>query len=115
MTYKCYSECDEAVVRNLVGARDPELAEKFERYRLESYIDDNKRGSNGAPAFRTVGMPSVLRMINFAKLNVHVVSNSASVVDVKRIGRVLMWQYWVRKCLEELETIKWMTVNTKPV
>ncbi|KAL3840343.1 hypothetical protein ACJIZ3_024934 [Penstemon smallii] len=43
MAHKCYSICDEGYIRNLVSARDPQLAEKFDRYLLESYIEDNKR------------------------------------------------------------------------
>ncbi|KAA8545932.1 hypothetical protein F0562_020617 [Nyssa sinensis] len=42
MAHKCYAICDEVIVRNLVSRRHPDLAEKFDRFLLESYIDDNK-------------------------------------------------------------------------
>ncbi|KAL1176631.1 hypothetical protein V6Z11_A04G171700 [Gossypium hirsutum] len=42
MAHKCNAICDEAVVRNLVGKRHPDLAEKFDRFLLESYIEDNR-------------------------------------------------------------------------
>ncbi|GAY51886.1 hypothetical protein CUMW_137740 [Citrus unshiu] len=42
MAHKCNAICDEAVVRNLVSKKHPNLAEKFERFLLESFIEDNK-------------------------------------------------------------------------
>lgn len=42
MAHKCNAICDESIVKNLVGKKDPDLAEKFERFLLESYIEDNK-------------------------------------------------------------------------
>jgi ariadne-1 len=42
MEHKCSAFCDEAIVRNLVSIRHPDLAEKFAHFPLESYIEDNK-------------------------------------------------------------------------
>lgn len=42
MAHKCFAICDEAVIRKLVSKRDPDLAEKFDWFLLESYIEDNK-------------------------------------------------------------------------
>ncbi|WJX45491.1 putative E3 ubiquitin-protein ligase ari2, variant 3 [Trifolium repens] len=43
MAHKCNSICDEAVVRTLLSREHPDMAEKYERFLLESYIEDNKR------------------------------------------------------------------------
>ena len=43
MAHECYAICDEENVRNLVSGRDPHVAEKFDRFLLESYIEDNKK------------------------------------------------------------------------
>ncbi|TKY67521.1 E3 ubiquitin-protein ligase ARI1 [Spatholobus suberectus] len=43
MQHKCNSICDEAVVRTLLSIKHPDMAEKYERFLLESYIEDNKR------------------------------------------------------------------------
>ncbi|KVH88437.1 Zinc finger, RING/FYVE/PHD-type [Cynara cardunculus var. scolymus] len=43
MAHKCYVVCDEDKIRYYVSKTDPDLAEQFDRYLLESYIEDNKR------------------------------------------------------------------------
>ncbi|KAH9758523.1 putative E3 ubiquitin-protein ligase ARI2 [Citrus sinensis] len=43
MEHKCNAICDESKIRCLVRARDSDLADKFDRFMLESYIEDNKR------------------------------------------------------------------------
>ncbi|KAK1391284.1 hypothetical protein POM88_010340 [Heracleum sosnowskyi] len=43
MAEKCNEICDEGKVKSLVGARDPVLAEKFDCFLLQSYIDVNKK------------------------------------------------------------------------
>ncbi|WJX51542.1 putative E3 ubiquitin-protein ligase ari2, variant 2 [Trifolium repens] len=43
MAHKCNYICDEAVVRTLLSREHPDMAEKYERFLLESYIEDNKR------------------------------------------------------------------------
>lgn len=35
--------CDDEKIRYLASSRDPNLAEKFDRFLLESYIEDNRR------------------------------------------------------------------------
>ncbi|KAK6136833.1 hypothetical protein DH2020_029428 [Rehmannia glutinosa] len=42
MAHKCNAICDEDIIRKLVSVRHPDLAEKFDRFLLESYIEDNK-------------------------------------------------------------------------
>ncbi|GAU15723.1 hypothetical protein TSUD_89470 [Trifolium subterraneum] len=43
MAHKCNSICDETVVITLLGRKHPDMAEKYERFLLESYIDDNTK------------------------------------------------------------------------
>ncbi|KAL5987145.1 hypothetical protein ACLOJK_041141 [Asimina triloba] len=43
MEHKCNAICDEAVVRHLVSMKRPDMAKRFDRYLLESYIEDNKK------------------------------------------------------------------------
>ncbi|XP_076892851.1 putative E3 ubiquitin-protein ligase ARI1 [Bidens hawaiensis] len=43
MAHKCNVVCDEGKIRTSVSQKDPDLAKKFDRYILESYIEDNKR------------------------------------------------------------------------
>ncbi|KAL9242114.1 hypothetical protein vseg_016147 [Gypsophila vaccaria] len=43
MAYKCNAICDDGKIRNLLCMRDSAVAEKFDRFLLESYIEDNKR------------------------------------------------------------------------
>jgi ariadne-1 len=43
MAHKCNSICDETVIITLLGRNHPDRAEKYERFLLESYIDDNKK------------------------------------------------------------------------
>ncbi|KAI8549748.1 hypothetical protein RHMOL_Rhmol06G0049500 [Rhododendron molle] len=42
MAHKCNTICDEGKIRNLVCTTHPDLAEKFDRFLLESYIEDNE-------------------------------------------------------------------------
>ncbi|PWA56958.1 RING/U-box superfamily protein [Artemisia annua] len=42
MDHECSSICDEAIARNLVHERHPDLADKFDRFLVDSYIDEHK-------------------------------------------------------------------------
>ncbi|URE05765.1 IBR domain [Musa troglodytarum] len=41
MDTKCNAICDDVIIRNLVSQKDPCLAERLERFLLESYVEDN--------------------------------------------------------------------------
>lgn len=43
MEYTCKAICDEAVVRKLVNEKHPDIAERFDRFLLESFIEDNSK------------------------------------------------------------------------
>ncbi|KAI8538862.1 hypothetical protein RHMOL_Rhmol09G0136600 [Rhododendron molle] len=57
-------------------------------------------------------MRFVLKMMNFARLNVLVVYNSVSVAHSPY--SYVMQELWTRKCHDESETVNWITVHTKP-
>lgn len=42
MARECKAICDEAIITNLVRKRHPDLAQKFDCFLLESYVEDNK-------------------------------------------------------------------------
>ncbi|GFP85434.1 probable E3 ubiquitin-protein ligase ari2 [Phtheirospermum japonicum] len=88
MAHKCNAICDEAVIRKLVSARHPDLAEKFDRFLLESYIEDNKM---------VKWCPSVPHCGN-----------------ALRVENDEFCELWMKKCQDESETVNWITVHTKP-
>ncbi|KAI4318373.1 hypothetical protein MLD38_032087 [Melastoma candidum] len=84
MAHKCSTICDEAIVKNLVSQRHPDLAEKFDRFLLESYIDDNK-------------------MVKWCPSAPH----CGNAIRAEENG-------CHEKCRDESETVNWITVHTKP-
>ncbi|CAN6459874.1 unnamed protein product [Victoria cruziana] len=84
MAHKCNAICDEAVVRNLLSSKHADVADRFERFLLESYIEDNNK---------VKWCPSVPHC-----------GNAIRVED----------DSCCEKCKDESETINWMTVHTKP-
>jgi ariadne-1 len=79
MAHKCNAICDEDIVRKLVSTKDPEAAERFERFLLESYIDDNNK-VKWCPSVPTVEMPYVLKEMYTVRLSALVENNFASIV-----------------------------------
>lgn len=115
MAYKCNAVCDEAVVRDLVSRRDPDLAERFERFLLESYIDDNKL-VKWCPSVPHCGNALRVEDDEFCEVECacgHQFCFSCS-SEAHSPCSCLMWELWTKKCKDESETINWMTVNTKP-
>ncbi|GKA71143.1 probable E3 ubiquitin-protein ligase ARI2 [Tanacetum coccineum] len=74
--------------RNLVHERRPDLADKFDRFLLESYIDENK-WLIGVQVYLIVAMQSVSREMSCVKYNAHVANNSVLVAYLKHIHHVL--------------------------
>lgn len=115
MTLKCNAICDEAIVRSLVSARHPDIADSFDRFLLESYIDDNNS---------VKWCPSVPHCGNAIRIKGDVYSEVACACGVQFCFNCLseahspcscqMWQLWVKKCQSESENVSWMTNNTKP-
>ncbi|GAB2291336.1 Probable E3 ubiquitin-protein ligase ari2 [Dionaea muscipula] len=115
MAHKCNSVCDEVVVRNLVSRRDRDLAEKFDRFLLESYIEDNKR-VKWCPSVPHCG--NAIRVEDDEFCEVECTCGQQFCFSCSSEAHspcsCLMWELWTKKCRDESETINWMTVNTKP-
>lgn len=114
MAYKCSAICDEEKIRNLVGLSDSHLAEKFDRFLLESYIDDNER-VKWCPS-----VPHCGNAIHIDDDEVYEVECACGVQfcfscssEPHSPCSCMMWKLWMVKCQDESETINWITVNTK--
>ncbi|GFQ04213.1 probable E3 ubiquitin-protein ligase ari2 [Phtheirospermum japonicum] len=114
MAHKCYSICNEEYIRNLVSARDPQLAEKFDRYLLESYIEDNKK-VKWCPSIPHCG--NAVRVEDDEYCEVECACGLQFCFSCSSEAHspcsCPMWEFWVRKCEVESENIKWITENTK--
>ncbi|TXG52294.1 hypothetical protein EZV62_021463 [Acer yangbiense] len=115
MEHKCGAICDEVKIRCLVGARDSDLAEKFDRFLLESYIEDNKR---------VKWCPSVPHCGNAIRIEVDELCEVECACGLQFCFgcsseahspcSCLMWKLWSKKCQDESMTANWITVHTKP-
>ncbi|KAL3639243.1 hypothetical protein CASFOL_017150 [Castilleja foliolosa] len=114
MAHKCYSICNEEYIRNLVYARDPELADKFDRYLLESYIEDNKK-VKWCPSVPHCG--NAVRVEDDLYCEVECSCGLQFCFSCSSEAHspcsCSMWELWVRKCKAESENIKWIVDNTK--
>ncbi|KAG8377711.1 hypothetical protein BUALT_Bualt08G0061200 [Buddleja alternifolia] len=114
MAHKCHSICDEGQIRDLVSAKDPVLAAKFERFLLESYIEDNKR-VQWCPSVPHCG--NAIRVENDGYCEVECACGKQFCFSCSSEAHspcsCLMWQLWEKKCQDESETVNWFTTNTK--
>ncbi|GER50401.1 RING/U-box superfamily protein [Striga asiatica] len=115
MAHKCNAICDEAIVRKLVSVEHPDLAEKFERFLLESYIEDN-RMVKWCPSVPHCG--NAIRVENEEMCEVECSCGLqfcfSCLSEAHSPCSCSMWQLWAKKCRDESETVNWMTVHTKP-
>ncbi|GMY28489.1 probable E3 ubiquitin-protein ligase ARI2 [Fagus crenata] len=115
MAHKCYAICDEAKIRSLVSARDPNLSEKFDRFLLESYIEDNKR-VKWCPSVPHCG--NAIRNKDDELCEVECACGRqfcfSCLSEAHSPCSCLMWELWTKKCQDESETVNWITVHTKP-
>ncbi|CAK7347658.1 unnamed protein product [Dovyalis caffra] len=115
MTPQCNAVCDNVKVRHFVSARDPYLAEKFDRFLLESYVEDNRR---------VKWCPSVPHCGNAIQVDDDVLCEVECACGVQFCFSCSseahspcscrMWECWSKKCQDESETVNWITVHTKP-
>ncbi|KAH7848476.1 hypothetical protein Vadar_003184 [Vaccinium darrowii] len=114
MAHKCNTICDEGKIRNLVCARHPNLAEKFDRFLLQSYIDDNKM-VKWCPSVPQCG--NAIRVDNDKYCEVECDCGMqfcfSCLSEAHSPCSCLMWDLWMRKCQKEHETVNWITVHTK--
>ncbi|XP_010243295.1 PREDICTED: probable E3 ubiquitin-protein ligase ARI1 isoform X1 [Nelumbo nucifera] len=115
MAHKCNAICDEAVIRNLVSAKHPDLAERFERFLLESYIEDNKM-VKWCPSVPHCG--NAIRVEGDKFCEVECACGLQFCFSCSEEAHspcsCLMWELWTKKCQDESKTVSWMAVNTMP-
>lgn len=115
MAHKCNSICDEAVVRTLLSREHPDMAEKYERFLLESYIEDNKR-VKWCPSAPHCGNAIRVEDDDLCEVEcscgLQFCFNCLS--EAHSPCSCLMWELWAKKCRDESETVNWITVHTKP-
>ncbi|XP_027094172.1 probable E3 ubiquitin-protein ligase ARI1 isoform X2 [Coffea eugenioides] len=114
MAHECYAICDEENVRNLVSGRDPHVAEKFDRFLLESYIEDNKK-VKWCPSVPHCGNAIRVECDEYCEVQcacgVQFCFSCSS--EAHSPCSCLMWKLWTKKCQDESETVNWIKVNTK--
>ncbi|PON70177.1 E3 ubiquitin ligase RBR family [Parasponia andersonii] len=115
MEHQCQAICDEVKIRILVSARDPNLAEKFDRFLLESYIEDNKK-VKWCPSVPHCG--NAIRVDDNELCEVECACGQqfcfSCLSEAHSPCSCLMWELWCKKCRDDSETVNWMTVHTKP-
>ncbi|TKY45501.1 E3 ubiquitin-protein ligase ARI1 [Spatholobus suberectus] len=116
MQHKCNSICDEAVVRTLLSIKHPDMAEKYERFLLESYIEDNKR-VKWCPSTPHCG--NAIRVEDDELCEVECSCGLQfcfrCLCEAHSPCSCLMWELWAKKCRDESETVNWITVHTNHV
>ncbi|KAK9270137.1 hypothetical protein L1049_025713 [Liquidambar formosana] len=114
MAYRCNAICDEAKIRNLVSAKDLDLAKKFDRFLLESYIEDNRR-VKWCPSVPHCGNAIRIEDDEFCEVEcacgLQFCFSCSS--EAHSPCSCLMWKLWAKKCQDESETVNWITVHTK--
>ncbi|GLT85877.1 hypothetical protein SLE2022_040500 [Rubroshorea leprosula] len=115
MAHECHAICDEAVVRNLVSKRCPDLAEKFDRILIESYIEDNKM-VKWCPSTPHCGNAIRVEDDEFCEIECSCGLQFcfSCLSEAHSPCSCLMWEHWIKKCRDESETVNWITVHTKP-
>ncbi|XP_058214032.1 probable E3 ubiquitin-protein ligase ARI2 isoform X3 [Rhododendron vialii] len=115
MAHKCNAICNEAIVRNLVSKMHPHLAEKFDRFLLESYIEDNKM-VKWCPSTPHCGNAIRVEEDEFCEVQCSCgLQFCFSCLAVAHSPcSCSMWELWTKKCRDESATVKWITVHTKP-
>ncbi|KAF2541422.1 hypothetical protein F2Q68_00028887 [Brassica cretica] len=114
MAHKCNAICDEDVVRSLVSKKRPDLAEKFDRFLVESYIEDNKM-VKWCPSTPHCG--NAIRAEDDKLCEVECSCGLqfcfSCMCQAHSPCSCLMWELWRKKCRDESETVNWITVHTK--
>lgn len=114
MAPKCFAICDEAVVRRLVSAKHPEIADRFDRFLLESYIEDNNK-VKWCPSTPHCG--NAIRVEGDVYCEVECTCGRqfcfCCLSEAHSPCSCQMWELWTKKCQDESETVNWITVNTK--
>ncbi|KAK4256489.1 hypothetical protein QN277_009341 [Acacia crassicarpa] len=114
MAHKCNAICDENIVRDLVRKKHAETVEKFDRFLLESYIEDNRRAK---------WCPSVPHCGNAIRVEEEVCEVECCcglqfcfkcLSEIHSPCSCQMFELWANKCRDESESVNWITAHTKP-
>lgn len=115
MASKCKAICDESTVRILVSGRDLDLAERFDRFLIESYIDDNNK---------VKWCPSTPHCGNAIRVNGDLLCEVECTCGIRFCFKCLleahspcscsMWNLWSTKCNAEGANVHWIVSHTKP-
>lgn len=115
MEPKCNTICDNVKIRHLISARDPNLADKFDQFLLESYVEDNRR-VKWCPSVPHCGNAIHVDDDGLCEVEcacgVQFCFNCSS--EAHSPCSCPMWEFWSKKCQDESLTVDWMTVHTKP-
>ncbi|XP_074264110.1 putative E3 ubiquitin-protein ligase ARI2 isoform X1 [Silene latifolia] len=115
MAYQCNAICDDGKIRLLLSMQDSAIAAKFDRFILESYIEDNKR-VKWCPSVPHCG--NAIRADEDEFLEVECACGHQFCFgccgETHSPCSCLMWELWMKKCQDESETVNWITSHTKP-
>lgn len=115
MASKCNAICDEAIVRKMVSRRDSDLAERFDRFLLESYIDDNNK-VKWCPSTPHCG--NAIRVEGDLLCEVECTCGHqfcfGCLSEAHSPCSCLMWNLWSKKCSAEAANVNWIVIHTKP-
>ncbi|ESR48151.1 hypothetical protein CICLE_v10003455mg [Citrus x clementina] len=115
MALKCNVVCDEAKIRCLVSARDSNIADKFERFLLESYIDDNRR-VKWCPSVPHCG--NAIQVEADELCEVECACGFQFCFSCSSVAHspcsCLMWELWSKKFEVESLSLNWISSHTKP-
>ncbi|KAG0488995.1 hypothetical protein HPP92_007806 [Vanilla planifolia] len=106
MAPKCNAICDEAIVRSLVSTRHPDIADRFERFLLESYIEDNNK-VKWCPSVPHCG--NAIRVVGDIYCELECICGKqfcfSCLSEAHSPCSCIMWERWKKKCHDESETV----------
>ncbi|KAJ0980341.1 hypothetical protein J5N97_008596 [Dioscorea zingiberensis] len=115
MTPNCNAICNEEVVRKLLKSKSPDIASRFDRFLLESYIEDNNK-VKWCPSTPHCGNAIQVEDEIYCEVEcscgLQFCFNCLSKVHSPCSCK--MWDLWSKKCQDDSENINWILVNTKP-
>ncbi|CAI0558753.1 unnamed protein product [Linum tenue] len=114
MAPRCECICDEVHIRNLVRSADPNLADKFEQFVLDSYIEDNRR-VKWCPSVPHCGNAVQVEaddLVCEVQCECGLQFCFSCAADAHSPCSCRMWELWTKKSQDA--TNSWITVNTKP-
>ena len=114
MDPQCNAICDEDIVRKLVSAKDPEAAQRFDRFLFESFIDDNSK-VKWCPSVPSCGNAIAVLEGDHVYCEIQCVCGHQfcfyCLAEPHSHCSCFIWELWNKKCHDESNN--WITLNTK--